>query len=531
MLEPEPNSPAGFQRARSMLTQSILSATHWVDSHSLLSLAALLLIFILSDLGNSLATPMGHDELFTFYIAQAKSLHELFTQISVIDLNPPLSYLLTRASFHFFGVGTLQCRLPEMAGFALALTGIFFFVRRRAGPSFGLLAAAFLFASRAGDLNILARPYGLMLGFTALALVAWQQSSESNATWSTVAANFLLGFAIVALFLSHVFGLMAWAAILCGEVAQIARQRRVHVARALALLLPLAAVVAYRPLIQNHGLSLFPVAFQPGGEDIFNFYMQHIDRELITLWLTALLVVLIAGRTWLRGSLRFALTEPEWVAIIAFMVAPLALILHLMLAHGAFFDRYAVIACIGTAIFFAVFLAWWCSSRSSVAIIAAILALTISSRTVVAIVSIPQVFRHTEPTAVPSHLDALPDATLPLVDASGLTFVEMQRREPSALLDHTFYITGGPFAIQYAHATIFEGMQWERDNFHFASHVDSYTPFVLKHPHFYVFGTFDYPEDWLLRKLMADGARIDRIRTLDTSYKDHELYEVTITPK
>ncbi len=53
---------------------------------------------ILAQLGYSLASPLWHDE------------------IRRVDLNPPLSYLLTRLSFDLFDVGMLQCRLPEIAG-------------------------------------------------------------------------------------------------------------------------------------------------------------------------------------------------------------------------------------------------------------------------------------------------------------------------------------------------------------------------------------------------------------------------------
>ena len=77
----------------------LLSTGSWAEKHPAVGLLGLLLIWALAALKYSLAFPLWHDEIFTFYISQAPNLHDLFHQTRSIDLNPPLSYLLTRASF------------------------------------------------------------------------------------------------------------------------------------------------------------------------------------------------------------------------------------------------------------------------------------------------------------------------------------------------------------------------------------------------------------------------------------------------
>jgi len=512
-------------------TQRLLSTGSWTEKHPAVALLALLLIWALAALKYSLAFPLWHDEIFTFFIAQAPSLHDLFHLTGSIDLNPPLSYLLTRASFDLFGIGTLQCRLPEILGFALAIVGTFLFVRRRAGNAYGLLAAALLLSGIPADLSIQARPYGLMLGLIALALVAWQASSSAVVrSYRSTLADILLFVALAALLLTHVFGLLAWAAIAAGELVQSIERRRLEPARILAFLLPLAAVAFYIPLLQNHGTSAFPAAFQASPNDIFEFYIGHIARELICIWLSALTIILLAGRSWLRGSPGFFLTRPEWVVTSGLIAIPFVIIFRLMTLHAAFFDRYGTAGSLGIFILFAIFFCWWSGSRPASAVVAALIALLISSRIPDAITAATQgqIFRHTEPSAVLLSPVALTDPSLPLVDASGLTFLEMNRREPSQLLDHTYYLVGGPAAIQYAHASIFEGMALEAKLFHLRGQVETYSQFLQEHPHFYVFGTYEYPEDWLLRKLQADGATLRRLGDVDSSYKNHELYEVTM---
>ena len=49
------------------------------------------------------------------------------------------------------------------------------------------------------------------------------------------------------------------------------------------------------PMLRNHGSAIYPQAFQPTGETIFEFYIGLVERELIALLLTGLLVLLILG--------------------------------------------------------------------------------------------------------------------------------------------------------------------------------------------------------------------------------------------
>ena len=122
------------------------------------------------------------------------------------------------------------------------------------------------------------------------------------------------------------------------------------------------------------------------------------------------------------------------------------------------------------------------------------------------------------------------DPLLPLVDASGLTFFEMNKREDPETLAHVFYLTDHDAAIRYAHATIFEGTGILRDYFPIRGTVMPYRDFVAKTPHFFVLGTPDYPEDWLIPKLLDDGAELDFTGELRSGYKDNMVFEVRLAP-
>jgi hypothetical protein len=117
---------------------------------------------------------------------------------------------------------------------------------------------------------------------------------------------------------------------------------------------------------------------------------------------------------------------------------------------------------------------------------------------------------------------------LPFVAASGLTFVEMDQREPPEFVGRLFYLTDRDAATRYAHASIFEHIRVLQEWSPMRAHVEYYRAFVTQHPRFLVLGTPGYPEDWLLAKLKDDGAEIRLIGSQDTGYKDRNLYEVTV---
>jgi hypothetical protein len=102
----------------------------------------------------------------------------------------------------------------------------------------------------------------------------------------------------------------------------------------------------------------------------------------------------------------------------------------------------------------------------------------------------------------------------------------MDHREGPAVVHNLFYLTDHDASMQYAHASIFEGLAKEAEIFPIRAHVLPYKVFLARYHHFFVYGDYDYPEDWLLRKLHADGATIRLVGSVQAQYKDHEVYEI-----
>ncbi len=510
------------------------AAAQWVEAHAWLPLLGLILLFLGAALTGSHSKPLWHDELFTYYLAQAPSLRAMWADLRIHDLNPPLAYLLTRWSFAAFGINTLATRLPEIFFFLVMMLGVFRFVSRRMGPAFGLFAAALLLLGKTFELGFEARPYTLLLGFLAVALAAWQESVSGNRRLGLA----LLFLANTGMLLSHIFSVPAIFAIVAAEAWRSRLQRRIDWPVLAVLLLPLLTTLLYLPMLRNHGAALYPAAFQPTGETIFEFYIGLIEREFIALLLTSLLLLVLLGPSALRGRGGWGFTQPEWVALIGLLSLPLGLMLELMVTHGAFFPRYGSAATVAVVCLAAALLSRWTSAGgrrdARAALVGFLIALAISDHTYAGLEAIftGQLLhspRNSEPILPACGACATAAAAdLPLVCASGLTVLEMNPNEPAPTTARLFYLTDTEASTHYAHANIFEQTPLLVQRFHLSGHASNYASFLRAHPHFIVLGKYDWPEDWLLRKLVDDGAEVRVLGRTHDEYRDRELYEVKV---
>ncbi|WP_160115003.1 glycosyltransferase family 39 protein [Bryocella elongata] len=543
-------TPAGpLQAIRARAGRALGRAAHWCERHPGWLIAVIFLLYVPAVLDASRHKPLWHDELYTYFLANAPTVKAMLAQSRSFDLNPPLIYLATRGSLHLFGQGAFATRLPEMLAFLVALLALFGFVRRRMGALFAFFAVCVVMQSDIFQLATEARPYALMYAGFLVALLAWQKATDGPAEHNSRRwALAVLPLAVAAMLLSHVFSLAPLAALIAAELFRSLRLRRFDWPVLLGLLLPLALTVLYGPLLSNHGAALYPAAFQPSGDVIFATYIHAIDREIIALLLTAAAVLGLLGVDHLRGGPpshghRWFFTQAEWFALGSVLALPLLLMVYLAIRQGAFFVRYAGIMVWAVAVLTAALLARWTMNREGAAAVPDPRAALLGSIIVLLMSGLPFVLpqQMTAHELIPTHANSEPkpepcqacaitaqlDPTLPLVDASGLAFVEMNHRENDAVLSRLYYLTDAEASARIAHANIFERMPEVVQAFALHGHSEPYAAFMTRHRHFFLFGQHDYPEDWIIPKLIEDGARLQFLRTTHDGYwHDTELYEV-----
>jgi hypothetical protein len=331
--------------------------------------------------------------------------------------------------------------------------------------------------------------------------------------------------------LSHLFGVFYIGPFFVAELVLWLKTKKLRIGTWLCLALPYVIPAIYISKATSYEKDSIPQAFQASFHKIFAFYGESLGGHSM-----ALLVAAVVSLTVVFGYRRF---EPlagqdfpihEISMALTFLVLPIYENVVLMRSHSGFFPRYALPVVIAYSLLFVVFLARAGRRSESAALIASWILIFFLFRAMVldAVVGLKYgdaFFDVPQKTSDPC-LAVKPE--LPLVAASGLTFIEMDHYASATTTARLYYLTDRELAVQYAGATIFEGLPNAKKHFPIRGTVEPYRRFMAEHDHFLVIGTPDYPEDWLIRELLAKHADMHFLGIFPNNYKDWHVFEVTM---
>lgn len=529
-VPPVPELKAAYNRAR---------VTAWIEGvrdrfetarltsfdSSIVLAGAILLYFVITALASS--RQLWHDELFTYYIAKSPSMSRFWEAIR-LDLNPPLSYLAARASLAVFGDSAFAVRLPFILAFLAGSLCFYRFISRRLRPIYGLLAMLVFWSTPFLYYAAEARPYAFIFGFFGIAMLAWQRAAEPVRSWSAV---LFLALAVTGMMFSHVFALLYLAPFFVAELLRWYRSRNFDWAVWAALLLPCVLLFIHAPTISRYKAAvLVPLSFEASPMKTLGFIYRSIEPESLALLLAVCLAMMaVFRRVRARTDTRALMTPLELAFTAGLFAIPVLVNLALMRSHGAAFERYIGPIAFAYGVLIAFFLAMYTNiNRLSATVACCILLFYIVGFNV--LVPLRTVWRMSKAGASVSAASSIQDVRpdLPLVAASGLTFLELDKYGDAATVSRLHYLVDRDLAIRYAHATIFEGFPALKQYFPIRAAVDPYPQFVAEHRRFLVLGTPDYPEDWLIRRLLDIHASLQYVGQFPGPYKDHDLFVVTM---
>ena len=503
-----------------------------LERHGRLCLVMIAMVYLPMALMEAHAHPLRHDELFTWGISRAPSASAMMERIHRVDLNPPLSYLLERASLSLGGPRWLMARLPSIFAGLVASEMIFLLFARRLSNLYGILALSVFWVSTYLEYSWQNRPYMLWLAALSVLLVAWQERTiEFRSKKSTLV---LIAFAAIVAVCSHVLAVLSLTPFLAAAFFR-ERNRRVDWAAFAAVGIPTAVafVIDLDTSSQVNSLRrvLYPPEFLPRVDNVGWMYVEMVLYFGIAIFAAVVVRAFLPARQGPHRAIRNSV-QPQRQEIALFAgLAVQGLLVALIFSYRqvAFFPRYGIASILGVA----GLLTWFFYRRvARAAEIATLLSFALLLASIARTAVDLYVFdangnpgsdvTASRPPLVPS------TEGLPIVAASGLTFVEMNDRESAVTRARSFYLTDYDAAATYAHATLFENEAAVQDALGTHGNVAPYYDFLAKHPHFFVVGTYTYPEDWLLRKLHADGATLIYRGKFRSSYKDDDLYEVEV---
>lgn len=457
---------------------------------------------------------LWNDELYTYYIARLPTMAEVWAALMAGgEQTPPFFYLVTRASLALFGVNSLALRLPEMLGFWVMGLCLFVFVARRTSNMYGLLAATFpLVMNDAYYYAYEARPYGLMLGFGALALLCWQLATTNRFRRLSIAG---LALSLAAALSSHYYGILIIFPLALGEAVRTLRRRRLDVPVWAAFVLAVTPLLWHLPLIKQARASSGVFWAQPHWLGVVEFYYSLLAPAVFPL--VAMLVLAGAYATFFRAGAPAedpagrapdpARNPPahEVVAAFGFALIPVICVILAMLVTGAFTDRYAISAVLGLSILVA-FIAAKLFDRTAL-LAAALVVCFVGWFGGIELRALRQISDNPLAATV-KLLQSEADGRLPIVASEPHTFIELAHYAPPEIAARLVYLADPAASLRrLGHDSVERGMidllkPWFRLN------VEDYRSYVSSHPQFLVCGNLGFLS-WITDELKADGMRLE----------------------
>lgn len=320
----------------------------------LLALGVIVLTAVLSLLWSH-AKLLWQDEFLSFYSDSASSIADVLRiQLHTpISLDPPTYHLLSHLSMTVIGRNAIALRLPALAGFLLMELAIYALVRRLASGRAAIIAMSLPLVTATFRYSVDGRPYGLLLGLYATALLCWYAAQDSEIAERQASRKwYLLGlFLSIALAItSHYFGLLILVPVACGEIARTIERRRFDWpviaaigagSAAMLIILPFEhALAPYRTHYYAKALAIRDIS--QGYRELFVTYTLWpiaAQRLTATALVAGALVLVWSGR---RRFLNRPANEPSslWVALLGFVALPLISFVFALLVTHAMEVRY-----------------------------------------------------------------------------------------------------------------------------------------------------------------------------------------------
>ena len=515
------------------VSSSLGDLAAWIERRQRVCLLLIAMLYVPMALVEAHAHPLRHDELFTWGISSAPTLSMMLARIHAVDLNPPLSYLLERFSLMLPGPRWLLARLPSMFAGLVVSEMIFLAFARRLSNLFGIFALSIFWVSAYVEYAWQNRPYMLWLAGLSVLLFAWQE----RAALPRGRRMLVLMFAAATLTASsHFLAVLSLFPFLAAPFF-LGRRRVTDWAGLAAVGVPTIVALALDLNASSQASSirrvLYPTEFLPRIDTVGWMYVEMFLYFGLAVFACVMVRAFLPVRQGPQvGYARATFPESREIALFAGLaVQGLLVAMVFTIRQIAFFPRYGIASVLGVT----GLLTWFFYRRvARAAEIATLLSfaliLATVARTAVDLFVFDANGNPGSDITAPRPPLASSTGNLPIVAGSGLTFVEMNDREPAATRARTYYLTDHAAATGFAHATLFENESNVQEALGQHGNVVPYTVFLAQHPHFFVLGTYTYPEDWLLRKLDADGEVLIYRGKVRSTYKDDDLYEVNVAP-
>lgn len=451
------------------------------------------------------------DEFFTLYLSRTPSWHDLLRALATgADQHPPSFYYLTHLVTTLFGSSHVTVRLPAILGFWLLCICLYEIVRDLATPEWAVVAMFFPLTTEFYYYASEARGYGLVCGFSALALLSWLRSTAEEKRMIYLP---LLAVALAAAVASHYYAVLVVIALALGELVRTRYTKKIDWPNWIAFTGACVPILAFLGTIRSaRGYSSHFWAV-PVWSNALAFYPKEFGLGAFAVVGT---LAVASSFRMIRDKQIDELTaswrKPSWapwqaVAICTLAALPIpTMMLAKFVTHG-FAPRYCIFALIGVTVLLFYFLSRFALRRSTatIGIVACVLIFMVQVRQYNSNYQDTREWLDEDVIA----LSSLPDAPIAAMEVS--VAHRLSYYAPRRLASRVVYVADPEASVSYlGQDTVDRGLLDLRP--WFPIDIVRADSFLAENRQFYVYGqsnqwswlTFDMAK-WGQTKLMARG--------------------------
>ena len=414
-----------------------------LNRHIRLVVVLFVLLFLACTIVQDIRKPMWVDEFYTLYTSRQATPAEIY-KATIDGCDSMLLYDMTvHAILPVVRIDELAVRLPATLGFCCMIVFLLAFCRRRL-PTDYAMAAALLACNAQLMYSTEGRGYGVVLGCAAGALLCWQYAMEGR---HRILAIPMLAFCAALMTAMHYYSIFFWIPLLLAEMARWRSSRKLDWA-ILAAMTPVLFVLALHYQLIMAGAPIQKHFFSPAQwSSIPACYIECFGTMMVCCIFPAAVLAVFSTIPDDRSAKQSSLIPSEWVALGAFSLMPLCVIVLAKYSTHMFVSRYVLWAVPGVAILLVALLCRVARGRAVVGV--SLLGLMVAYVAAAEVKHMLQKPELTKGEATLQSLASLPDGTEPIVVADAHVFLELSYYAESRIQKRLVYPVNPALDLRY----------------------------------------------------------------------------------
>ncbi len=334
-----------------------LTNTEFSTRKSAVILALILLTVALQSALSAVSQPFWYDEIITVILCRLPSMSEIWLALhNAADGNPPGFFFVARLAHSFISEDHLGYRLPSILGLLLTVSCVYLILSRRLNRITALVGAAFILCTGLTPYAWEARPYSLMIGCIAVAILALQRVDDSKLY------SFMLAFSLAAAVSLHFYAVFAWPAFFAAELTGWISHRRFRAKVWSSLLVGVIPLLCFAGLLKQlskyYGQNYWA---QPHFKQVYSTYnsLLNVDSHWGIIYAIGITAIVIWSNAINRPGVAHSHDEKrktpavpieEWVLALVLLWLPAIAFTAAKISHGGLTERHMLTAILGCAL-------------------------------------------------------------------------------------------------------------------------------------------------------------------------------------